>query len=301
VIIVDLPTSDLIGRTVLLFLHIPTDMLGLLTLTILEVIRFKLGFTIQVGIEAADTIVDVKRFIVADPVRFLGTANRIHWRQIVLVYPTESGDVIPLDTSSASTIAGKDVNIFVKDLADILASNIPLRIIDDVRSDMRHINLNLTGRDLSFADLIGCKLSTANLSGADLTGSDLGHAKLSNADLRGAILSGAKLREAHLVNADLTGAILSGADLRDAALSRVIFTRADLSRTKIERTTITRADLREANLRGADLTHADLRGAILSGADLTDADLRGAKIDNFSGVDLSVAKNVPAIVKKLRY
>lgn len=63
-------------------------------------------------------------------------------------------------------MAGKEVEIFVRD-------EVELRIIDDIRPDMRH--LNLAGRDLSFADLIGCKITRANLRGADL-----GHAKLSD-------------------------------------------------------------------------------------------------------------------------
>ena len=124
------------------------------------------GEIIQVGIEAADTIADVKRFIVANPDDFLGTKNRFHWKRIVLLHQSDdySDGFIQLDdTSMASIMNGKELKIVVRDL----------RIIDDIRPDMRH--LNLAGRDLSFADLIGCKITRANLRGADL-----GHAKLSD-------------------------------------------------------------------------------------------------------------------------
>ena len=98
---------------------------------------------------------------------------------------------------------------------------------------------NLSGADLSDADLSGAYLrgaymSEANLSGADLRGADLSDANLSGADLRGADLSGANMSDA-----DLRGADLSGADLRGASLSG-------------------------ASLSGADLSDADLRGANLS-------------------------------------
>jgi hypothetical protein len=79
---------------------------------------------------------------------------------------------------------------------------------------------NLSGHDLSEADLRHANLSGHDLSGADLSGTDLRHANLSGANLSGAILSGADLRHANLSGAnlsraDLSGAILSGASGRD--------------------------------------------------------------------------------------
>ena len=68
--------------------------------------------------------------------------------------------------------------------------------------------------DLSGADLSGADLFRANLSGANLSGADLFRANLSGADLSGADLSGADL-----FRANLSGANLSGADLFRANLS----------------------------------------------------------------------------------
>lgn len=59
----------------------------------------------------------------------------------------------------------------------------------------------------------------ANLSGADLSGADLRYANLSEADLSGADLSKANLSEADLRYADLSGADLNKANLRRADLS----------------------------------------------------------------------------------
>ena len=117
--------------------------------------------------------------------------------------------------------------------------------------------------NLSGANLSGADLRRANLSGADLRCADLRGANLSCADLSGANLSGANLSCAYLSGADLRCANLSGANLSCAYLSG-----ADLSG----------ADLRGANLRRADLRCANLSGADLSGADLSGANLRRADI-----------------------
>ena len=68
----------------------------------------------------------------------------------------------------------------------------------------------LRGEGGSRADLSGAELSRADLSGANLSG-----AELSRAYLSGANLSGAYLSHANLSGANLSGAYLSGADLID--------------------------------------------------------------------------------------
>ena len=112
-------------------------------------------------------------------------------------------------------------------------------------------------------------LRRADLSGADLSGANLRRADLSGADLSGANLSGANLRRA-----DLSGANLRRADLR----------RADLSGANLRRADLSGADLRRADLRRADLSGANLSGADLSGANLRRADLRRADLSGSQGL-----------------
>ena len=88
---------------------------------------------------------------------------------------------------------------------------------------------------------LSSNLSGLNLSGANLEKANLSGLNLSGANLREANLSGASLEKANLSGANLSGANLSGADLRRANLSR-------------------------ANLHGADLEEAYLSEADLSGA-----------------------------------
>jgi len=120
----------------------------------------------------------------------------------------------------------------------------------------------------------------ANLSGADLSGADLSRANLFEADL-----SGADLSRANLYGADLSGANLSGANLYGADLSGANLSGADLSR----------ADLSGANLSGADLSGADLSRANLFGANLSGANLYGA---NLYGANLPIDTNSKLILSK---
>jgi Pentapeptide repeats (8 copies) len=80
--------------------------------------------------------------------------------------------------------------------------------------DLRKTNLSgadLSEANLTAADLSGAKLIEANLTGADLPGADLSSAHLENANLRMANLSGANFSEARLLSAHLENANLSGA------------------------------------------------------------------------------------------
>ena len=78
--------------------------------------------------------------------------------------------------------------------------------------------------DLSGADLSGANLRWADLRGANLRGADLRRADLRGADLSEANLRGADLSEANLRGADLSGADLSGAKNIDQSLWNIYTT-----------------------------------------------------------------------------
>ena len=186
-------------------------------------------------------------------------------------------------------------------------------------ADLRYANLggaNLRSADLSGADLSGANLRSADLSGADLSGADLIDANLmsaylSGADLRSADLSGAYLMSAYLIGAYLIGANLSGANLSGANLRSANLRSADLSGADLIDANLIGANLIGANLSGANLSganligdrirayriHADLSGANLSGADLSGADLSGA---NLSGANLSGAGLIDTNLSKTK-
>jgi uncharacterized protein YjbI with pentapeptide repeats len=88
----------------------------------------------------------------------------------------------------------------------------------------------------------------ANLSGADLSGANLHRANLGGADLHQANLYGANLSWANLYGADLYGANLRGANLYGADLNQANLSRADLSGANLSGANLSRVDLYEANL-----------------------------------------------------
>lgn len=83
-------------------------------------------------------------------------------------------------------------------------------------------------------------------------------------DLSGANLSGADLTRASLSEADLSGANLRHADLQDASLFAVNLRSADLRSAILRDADLVAADLRDADLSTADVSNADLRGACSS-------------------------------------
>ena len=155
---------------------------------------------------------------------------------------------------------------------------------------------DLSGQDLTDANLAYCGLMHTNLSGAIVTGTnfdfttfirDFGFTKeqlyatasyqaknlqrisLGYNDLRGWDFSGQDLTRANLNHTDLTGANLSGANLTSADLGG--------------------ADLTDANLTQATLTNARIEGMVTN-ASLTGADLRNANciyVRDFSSAHVS--------------
>jgi len=126
-------------------------------------------------------------------------------------------------------------------------------------------------------DLSGADLSSANLIAAELYRADLGSANLSRADLSGARLNWANLGGANLSRANLTGAYLGEANLGGANLSRAAFNWADLV--------------------GANLSRADISGASLSRAELWGLDLNESQAiaTTFADVDLSGVKGLESV------
>lgn len=72
--------------------------------------------------------------------------------------------------------------------------------------------------------MLNAKFDQANLSGVDLSGADLSYASLRFADL-----SGANLSNANLTRADLSGANLKGANLTGAVVTNAILASANLT------------------------------------------------------------------------
>ncbi|MDP2727159.1 MAG: toll/interleukin-1 receptor domain-containing protein [Dehalococcoidia bacterium] len=131
-----------------------------------------------------------------------------------------------------------------------------------------------------------------DLSGADLSGANLMDADLRRADLIVANLGRADLTWAHLSRADLFGADLTGADLTGANLIRADLTAANLSVADLGRADLTFANFRDTNLKDANVSQATFAGTSLGGVDVSQAmGLKGVKheIPSHVGVDTLMA------------
>jgi uncharacterized protein YjbI with pentapeptide repeats len=174
--------------------------------------------------------------------------------------------------------------------------------------------LQLRGRDLSYAVFSGftfgeadfsyAKLQGVTLRGAQLQGAAFEAAHLVGAMLQDAQLEGARLgcpyfgappqqctqlQGARLDRARLQGARLNGADARDASfrdaqlqgavLDTAVLYGADLVRAHLESAGLSHASLQGANLTAAQLQGVTLTNAALNGATLRNAQLHGAVLD----------------------
>lgn len=140
---------------------------------------------------------------------------------------------------------------------------------------LRRLNARRKGDVMDFineAELINLPNPIVNLSGADLSNANLIGADLSNTHLQYVNLKGARLHFAHLDGADLLGSNLPEAELYSATLKG---------------TNLTSVNLNEAFLNGANLYEANLLLTNFTNATLSRAYLKGAKI--MSG-QLAIAK-----------
>lgn len=110
-----------------------------------------------------------------------------------------------------------------------------------------------------------------DLSGIDLTAADLAAADLRTVDLTGTILDAGSLRAAQLADATLLGANLRGTNLVDANLARANLAGADLTKANLARANLTEVDLTQANLTEANLAAANLLKATVTDAQLAQA------------------------------
>ncbi len=145
----------------------------------------------------------------------------------------------------------------------------------------------LIKRNEAVINLMEADLSGANLSGADLGKFTLVASELTFVDLSGADLSRTILSQSSMISSILYEANLQGADLSEGLLFMTNFVRADLRNASLVKADLTGAWLMNADLRGADLSDAHMVKADLRGADLSSAKVNGAKLDE---ADLTGAK-----------
>jgi uncharacterized protein YjbI with pentapeptide repeats len=134
--------------------------------------------------------------------------------------------------------------------------------------------------DLSGTDLSDANLREANLSGTNIIKADLWRANLSGAILYRAATTEADLSEANLSGANLSEAYLDGVDFREANLSRADLTKADLSRATLVKTNCSEAILTNCRVYGISAWNVQLDRAKQENLVITDDDEPTITVDN---------------------
>ncbi len=161
--------------------------------------------------------------------------------------------------------------------------------------------IDLTNRNLRYANLEKCILTRANMQESQLQGANLTETHLQAVDLSDAELQDANLREAKLQSTTFICTKLQGAKLTSANMNNSTFEECNLTGASLQKAQLVEAkftnfkggysSLRNADLRNANLTYADLNNIDLAGASLSNANITGTIFDNtdLTAADLSDA------------
>jgi uncharacterized protein YjbI with pentapeptide repeats len=147
--------------------------------------------------------------------------------------------------------------------------------LDLSKADLQEANLRgavLEGADLSKADLQGADLSMAVLTGADLSKTRLKRARLDQA-----YAEGAKVRKAKFANASL-----AGCQFKDSDFERASFAKAQMAGAVFDQCSLRKAVFRKTTAPRAEMTACNLKHAVCTMSDLSEADLRGADLSKAS-------------------
>ena len=147
--------------------------------------------------------------------------------------------------------------------------------------------IDLSGRNLQYADFRGADLKMVSLVGSNLNGCTLDSANLNYANLINARLNHASLRGVSMKQAVADSAQFNYSDLRNANLNGIRLNVASLNGANLFQAKLNGANLESAQLNGACLSWAQLNGADLSYAQLNGASLIFAELN---GAELSFAQ-----------
>ncbi len=148
--------------------------------------------------------------------------------------------------------------------------------------------VDLSGADFSFANLMGANLADCNLERINLNSAKLFQANLSGSYLKDANFAKANIRYidlsyADLSKADLTGVNAEGANFirteaQQANFSNSNFVNANFELAELIKTNFSHSELANANFRKANLTRATLKEVDLSEANCFETNLTKANL-----------------------
>jgi uncharacterized protein YjbI with pentapeptide repeats len=164
----------------------------------------------------------------------------------------------------------------------------------------RKIKLVLRDMDLKYADLTGSDLSGADMRYIKLNGAMLFFTKFNNVDARFGSFNGAFCRNAEFSNSKLKGSNFEGAALNNVTFENSNLEKAYLKGAKLKNSNFKNSRARKINLDRSNLINADfsnsflrkskIRRAVLDNANLDNADLEDADLEQ-SKLNFTTAQN----------
>jgi uncharacterized protein YjbI with pentapeptide repeats len=238
-------------------------------------------------------------------------ADIFKWEYINPANPSQGkqqSTILTPDGAGASAVPGANLSNRNLSMAYLIGADLSYVPIYDAEGfEIGQITTDLTGANLSQAEL-----NSAYLFAADLTGANLSEANMENAHLSLATLTNANLSQANLINANFQSATLTGANLTGAIVRQANFMRANFGQYQggsgialaqlystasyqvhdLTGILLYRNDLSGGNLVGQNLTNADFSFATLTGANLSQANLTNAGfyLATLTGADLTGAE-----------
>lgn len=98
-------------------------------------------------------------------------------------------------------------------------------------------------------------------------------------DLSGLDMSGADLRDAHMERADMRGASIDNADMRDAHMRGANMESIEMRGANMESAEMVNVNMRFATMIGANMENANMEYADIRNANMGDTNMNGANID----------------------
>jgi uncharacterized protein YjbI with pentapeptide repeats len=197
-------------------------------------------------------------------------------------------------TGIGTGIGGLSDEDFIDYLDKILIGNMSganMSGADMSDTNMRRANMsdtNMSGANMRRANMSDTNMSDTNMSGANMSdtnmsGANMRRANMSDTNMRGANMRNTNMRDTNMSGANMSDTNMSGADMRDTNMSGANMSGADMSDTNMRRANMSDTNMRDTNMSGANMSGADMRRANMSDTNMSGANM-SANLSQTKGI-----------------
>lgn len=231
----------------------------------------------------------------AQPAMGLVAVLHVSFSLLIATFPGESHDGLLSSTglelnASWKTLTLRDINFTL-----------------DKKIDKASWTVNLSGRNLSGAQLIGVDLQKAlmrnvdlrnskieysNFQEADISNSNFSESKISSSNFKSSNINYSDFRKSHIKNSDFRGSLIDDSNFRESSIYLSEFKGAKFDHSEFQG-----SDINDAQFQGVSLQFCSFQGASLSESEFQGADLSYSK---FQGANLSLSEFQGANFKRVQ-